>query len=167
MAVPPLPGPVVVVVLDEFPLTTILRADGTVNADRYPRLAELAASSTWFRNASSDFPLTSLSAPAILSGRVSSADDLPTYTDHPRNLFTLFAGEDYPIRRYEVVTDMCPPAQCGRVEPSSLGQALSDATVAYGHRALPDDLSEATGAHRRLVGQLRPRRRQRARGAGG
>ena len=142
VAVPPLPGPVVVVVLDEFPLTTILRADGTVNADRYPRLAELAASSTWFRNASSDFPLTSLSAPAILSGRVSSADDLPTYTDHPRNLFTLFAGEDYPIHRYEVVTDMCPPAQCGRVEPSSLGQALSDATVAYGHRALPDDLSE-------------------------
>ncbi len=142
VTVPPLPGPVVVVVLDEFPLTTILRADGTINADRYPRMAELAASSTWFRNASSDFPVTSLSAPAILSGRVSDNDDLPTYTDHPRNLFTLFAGEDYPIRRYEVVTDMCPPAQCGRVEPSSLAQALSDASVAYGHRALPDDLGD-------------------------
>ena len=142
VAVPPLDGPVVVVVLDEFPLTTILSADGTVNAARYPRLAELAAGSTWFRNASSGFPLTSLSAPAILSGRLSESGDLPTYTDHPRNLFTLFAGEPYPIRRYEVVTDMCPPAQCSRAEASPLTQLLSDATVAYGHRALPDRLSD-------------------------
>lgn len=142
VAVPPLEGPVVVVVLDEFPLTTIMTADGTINAARYPRLAELAASSTWFRNASSDFPLTSLSAPTILSGRVAANDDLPTYTDHPRNLFTLFAGENYPIRRYEVVTDMCPPSQCPRAEASPLTRALADAAVAYGHRALPDELSD-------------------------
>jgi hypothetical protein len=142
VVVPPLEGPVVVVVLDEFPLTTILRPDGTINAARYPRLAELATTSTWFRNASSDFPITSLSAPAILSGRVSDDDDLPTYSDHPRNLFTLFAGERYPIRRYEVVTDMCPPAQCSRAESSSLDTALTDALIAYGHRSLPDELSD-------------------------
>jgi hypothetical protein len=142
VAIPPLEGPVIVVVLDEFPLTTIMRPDGTINAARYPRLAELATTSTWFRNASSDYPLTSLSAPTILSGVRADNGDLPTYTDHPRNLFTMFRGEDYPIRRYEVVTDMCPPAQCPRATSSSLGDALSDASVVYGHRALPDELSD-------------------------
>ena len=97
--VPPLDGPLLVIVLDEFPLTTILRPDGTINATRYPNLAGLAEASTWFRNASSDFPLTSLSAPTILSGVKADNGDLPTYNDHPRNLFTLFRGEDYPIRR--------------------------------------------------------------------
>jgi hypothetical protein len=142
VTVPPLSGPVVVVVLDEFPVTTIMRPDGTINDARYPHLAELATTTTWFRNASSDFPLTSLSAPTILTGNRAQNGDLPTYSDHPRNLFTLFRGEDYPIRRYEVVTDMCPPAQCPRTEASSLGRAVSDAAVVYGHRALPDELSD-------------------------
>ena len=34
--VPALRGPVVVVVLDEFPAATIMRADGSLNAERYP-----------------------------------------------------------------------------------------------------------------------------------
>ncbi len=41
--VPALRGPVVVIVLDEFPAATIMRADGSLNADRYPGFAELAA----------------------------------------------------------------------------------------------------------------------------
>src|SRR5690606_16047391 len=44
-----LEGPVVVLVLDELPLTSILRPDGSIDAARFPRFAELAARSTWFR----------------------------------------------------------------------------------------------------------------------
>ena len=36
------PGPVVVIVFDELPLPTLMRSDGTINAERYPAFARLA-----------------------------------------------------------------------------------------------------------------------------
>ena len=90
----PEPGaPVVVLVLDEFPAATIMRADGTINSDRYPGFAELASVSTWFRNASSQHNLTHRAVPSILDGRLAADGTLPTYADHPRNLFTLLGGD--------------------------------------------------------------------------
>ena len=70
---PPLRGPVVVVILDEFPLATLLRADGTINDDRYPNFARLAASSTWFRNAASRVAMTSVARPCASAGLRPSA----------------------------------------------------------------------------------------------
>jgi hypothetical protein len=137
--VPPLRAPVVVVVLDELPAATIMRADGTINADRYPGFAELAAVSTWFRNASSPHPHTPQAVPAILSGKVTNGSDLPTYRDHPENLFTLL-GRDVPVHRYEAVTDLCPPDICVSQPQQPLGQALHDASIVYGHRILPEEL---------------------------
>src|SRR5918997_2112455 len=67
--VPPLDGPVTVIVLDEFPLASLLRPDGTINEVRYPNLAALAGETTWFRNASSESSFTAYSVPSILSGR--------------------------------------------------------------------------------------------------
>jgi Sulfatase len=129
-------GPVVVLVLDEFPAATIMRADGSLNADRYPGFAELASVSTWFRNASSRHNLTHRAVPQLLSGTIGADDDLPTYEDHPRNLFTLL-GDDVPVRRYESVTDMCPPSVCEPPPRQPLSQAIEDASVVYGHRVLP------------------------------
>lgn len=143
--IPPLDGPVTVVVLDEFPLAAVLRPDGTINEVRYPNLAALAGESTWFRNASTEWPSTALSVPEILSGTRSDEDDLPFLADHPRNLFTLFGGA-YPVSSYEPVTDLCPPDRCSRPEPSPLGQALSDAWVVYRHRVLPGSLRSSLPA---------------------
>ncbi len=137
--VPPLRGPVVVIVLDEFPAATIMRADGSLNADRYPGFAELAGVSTWFRNASSQYNLTHRAVPMILTGALGDDDDLPTYQDHPRNLFTLL-GSVAPVRRYESVTDMCPPSVCDPAPRQPLSQAIEDASVVYGHRVLPSSL---------------------------
>ncbi len=134
--VPSLPGPVVVVVLDEFPVTTLMTADGSINAERFPAFAALAQESTWFRNASSHHSLTHLAVPAILTGVLPGKKDLPDIRDHPRNLFTLL-GRDVPVDRYELVTDMCPSEICEPKPRESLGQALRDASVVYGHRALP------------------------------
>ena len=61
-------GPVVFVVLDELPAATIMRADGSLNDERYPGFAELASVSTWFRNASSQYNLTHRAVPALLDG---------------------------------------------------------------------------------------------------
>jgi hypothetical protein len=137
--VPPLQAPVVVVVLDELPAATIMRGDGTINADRYPGFAELAAVSTWFRNASSPHPHTPQAVPAILSGKVTNGSDLPTYADHPENLFTLL-GRDVPVHRYEAVTDLCPADICVAQPHQPLRQALHDASIVYGHRILPVEL---------------------------
>lgn len=139
VALPALEGPVVVMVLDEFPLMSVLRSDGTINDERYPHLAALTGESTWFRNAAAEIASTDVSVPSILSGRLASEDDLPTYRDHPRNLFTLF-GANYPVHSYEPVTDLCSPRTCEQPPRGGLTQALADATVVYGHRVLPDRL---------------------------
>ena len=129
-------GPIVVVILDEFPAATLLRGDGTINADRYPGFAALAGTSTWFRNASGRETSTDRAVPAILTGNLTEDDTLPTFADHPRNLFTLLGGA-LPISRFEVMTNLCPPAYCAPPTPRPLRQAFTDAAVVYGHRVLP------------------------------
>lgn len=140
--VPPLDGPVVVIVLDEFPLTALVRPDGTINDQRYPNIAALAGWSTWFRNAVAESEDTMVSVPSILTGLQGAADDLPTYRDHPDNLFTMLGNTRYPVRRYEAVTDLCPPDTCEPEPPQPLRQALSDASLVYAHRALPARLRD-------------------------
>ena len=139
--VPPLDGPVLVVVLDEFPLTSLLRPDGSINDTRYPNLAALAEQATWFRNAASESRTTFVSVPTILTGVRARDDDLPFVGDHPRNYFTLF-GSRYPVNRYELVTDLCPPAVCAPERGQSLRQALEDASVVYRHRVFPEEWRE-------------------------
>ncbi len=145
VVVPPLEGPVVLVVLDELPAATLMRADGSLNEERYPGFAELAAVSTWFRNASSQYNLTHRAVPSILDGRLAEGDVLPTAADHPRNLFTLL-GHDVPVHRYESVTDLCPTTVCEPPPRQPLRQAIEDATVVYGHRVLPEELRDGLPA---------------------
>jgi sulfatase-like protein len=142
ISVPRPAGPVVVLVLDEFPAATIMRPDGTVNADRFPAFAELAAVSTWFRNASSPHNLTHRAVPSILDGRIGDDGSLPTYEDNPRNLFTLL-GDAVSVHGYESVTSLCPPSICTDVAPLPLTQALEDASIVYGHRVLPATLRDS------------------------
>jgi hypothetical protein len=135
-------GPVVVIVLDELPAITLMRADGSLNSERFPGFAELARVSTWYRNASSPYANTHFAVPSILTGRLGQKGDLPTYGDRPRNLFTLLGGT-VPVSRYEIISDMCPPAICAPPPRQPLRQAIEDATVVYGHRVLPEDLRES------------------------
>lgn len=139
--VPALSGPVVVVVLDELPVTTLLSADGSIDARRFPGFAALAERTTWFRNASSNSPNTHVAVPSLLSGRVADPDGAPSFEDHPRNLFTLLGGA-VPIEQYQPVTDLCPGELCPRDDPPPLRQALEDAAVVYGHRVLPPQLRD-------------------------
>lgn len=139
--VPALDGPVVMVVLDEFSSTSLLRADGWINEVRYPNMAALARQTTWFRNASSESATTFLSVPTILSGRLTDDHQLPFLADHPRNYFSLF-GSRYPVNSYEMVTDLCPPDTCERPPGQPLRQALEDAWVVYRHRVLPERLRD-------------------------
>jgi hypothetical protein len=139
--VPPLEGPVVVVVLDELPVTALLRPDGSLNEARYPNFARLAASSTWFRDAASESSQTAVSVPSLLTGVRASDAQVPTDADHPRNYYTLF-GDRYPVDEYSPVVEMCPPDLCPREDTGSLGQMVADASVVYRHRVLPARLRD-------------------------
>ncbi|MGH9112073.1 MAG: sulfatase-like hydrolase/transferase [Acidimicrobiales bacterium] len=136
VAVPSLDGPVVLIVLDEFPVTAIMRGDGTIIDTRYPNLARLAEETTWFRNAAGESRTTYVATPSILTGVRAGEDELPILEDHPRNYFSLF-GDRYPVNRYELVTDMCPSEVCESPPPQPMAQLIDDASIVYQHRVLP------------------------------
>lgn len=133
------PADVALLVLDELPLASLLTADGRIDAERFPNFARLAASGTWYRNASSSYARTETAVPSLLTGRRPPLGAIPTALDHPRNLFTLLAGT-HRMNVVEEVTDLCPPDVCvdppGRADGGPLG-GLLDAGVVYGHQVVP------------------------------
>jgi hypothetical protein len=138
-------APVVEIVFDEFPLASILSADGTINAERFPSFARLADQANWYRDASSQSWQTEHSVPSILTGDEPTEHEIATSIDHPRNLFTLLGGS-YELNVHEQITSLCPSGVCrssvaARETPSpSLRRALIDASVVYGHATLPSGL---------------------------
>lgn len=111
--------PVAVVVFDEFPSLSLVRADGRLDAGAYPNFASLAADATWFRNATTPYDFTRISVPAILTGRRVQPDTPPSLAGHPRNLFTLL-GRSHAVHALEQVTRICPASDCPNNAPASL-----------------------------------------------
>ena len=140
------PIPIVSVVFDEFPVTTLMDEDGELNAELFPNFARLAGRSDWFRNALSNSIATTDSLPIILSGQLDDPD-APTAAAVPDNLFTLLSA-DYEMVAVEQVTSLCPEELC--LDPvasdASLVRSFSalmvDSSVIAGHAVGPDVLKE-------------------------
>jgi len=144
------PAPIVVLHLDELPLASLLRADGSINEVRFPNFARLAAGSTWYRNASVAAPFTERSVPATITGQNPEGSQLPTSSDHPRNLFTLL-GSTYEERVLETITQLCPDSVCDDAAPAGgfsgrVGGAMTDAGVVLGHEVLPRGVADGLPA---------------------
>ena len=142
LAQAPSGAPVVMVVLDELPTVSLLRADGEIDAVRYPNFARLAADATWYRNATTEHEWTTGAVPPMLTGKHPSG--LPLYLDHPDNLFTLLGGA-YDLNVQESQTHLCPAQLCDpdrEALPERVGSLLSDLSVVYGHLVLPQDLAD-------------------------
>jgi hypothetical protein len=135
--------PVVLLVLDELPVSSLLRADGSLDAYRYPNLARFASTATWYPRATTLHTSTTQAVPTILTGLRPHAGELPALSDHPDNLFTLL-GETYAIRAGEQVTHLCPSRYCPRPAPAPVLDRerglLYDVSVGYLHRVLPTSL---------------------------
>ncbi len=130
------------VVLDELPTVSLMRADGDIDAERYPNFARLAGDATWYRNATTVHEWTTGAVPAMLTGR--RPEGLPLFLDHPDNLFTLLGGA-YDLDVFESQTHLCPPELCDPDReplPQRVGSLLSDLSVVYGHLVLPEDLAD-------------------------
>jgi hypothetical protein len=133
---------VVMVVLDELPTVSLMRADGEIDAVRYPNFARLAGDATWYRNTTTVHEWTTGALPSILTGN--RPGGLPLFLDHPNNLFTLLGGT-YDLNVYESQTHLCPSELCDperEALPQRVSSLLSDLSVVYGHLVLPEDLAD-------------------------
>jgi len=138
--------PILLLVFDEFSRTALLDAERRIDPVSYPNLAALAREATWFPNAVTASDATELAIPALVTGKIPQAEQLPILEDHPRNLFTLFGG-DHRIWAREPITRLCPPAVNTAVEaaapaaPASFGTLVSDLGIVYRHLLLPSRYS--------------------------
>lgn len=138
--------PVVLVVYDEFPVATMMLGDGSLDTERFPGFARLAADGVWYRNTVGVYQQTEEALPAILTGRHVADSGIPTTSSHPFNLFTMLSAR-YEVKALEHVTELCPQFVCDnlvRARESSAQRWRSlryDLGVVYGHLILPPDLS--------------------------
>ncbi len=105
------PDHIVVLMLDEFPTSSIVGSDGEIDAALYPNLARLAGGSTWYRNYSTAASSTTFAVPSVLTGSYPKDVDVPVAADYPDNLFTLL-GDRYTLDVDETFTRLCPDDLC-------------------------------------------------------
>ncbi len=116
--------------LDEAPLWPLLRTDGTINGERFPGFAALAAASTWYRDMLGVSQTTVDAVPATLTGTMPVTGRAPTYANHRRNLFALmYRRRAFDVR--EMATALCPKEACASISVSG-----SDEIAAGGGRGV-------------------------------
>ena len=134
--------PVVLVIFDELPTTSLMDAGGQIDGSSFPSFARLARTSTWYRNATTVADGTQLAVPSILSGQRPTSD-LPTARRYPDNIFTLL-GEHYDLHVLEPITRVCGACDHPRSDDPGaqrLGSLLSDLAIVEGHLLLPRGLA--------------------------
>jgi hypothetical protein len=104
------PSNLVMVVLDEFPVATLMDRKGRIDRELFPNFHRLAQVSTWYRNATAVAAHTQWAMPALLDGHYRQGE-LATVADHPKNVFTLLS-DDYEIYALERFTQLCPEDAC-------------------------------------------------------
>ncbi|HEX2161090.1 MAG TPA: sulfatase-like hydrolase/transferase, partial [Thermoleophilaceae bacterium] len=138
------PVPVVMVVFDELPGTSLLDAEGAVDPVRYPGFAQLAEDGTWFPNAHTIYDATAKAVPAIMDGNYPEKGVLPTSSEHPNSIFALL-GKSHTMNVSEEATTVCPRDLCDdeRLDESflsRLGSTSEDLGLVYAHVVAPPDI---------------------------
>ena len=138
------PAPIVFVIFDELPTTSLMDREERIDAGRYPGFAALAGRATWYRRATTVAEWTFDAVPAILTGRYPQPGHLPHAVDYPDNLFTLLAGT-YEMHAAGALTQLCPQGLCVRDEEDGsalnrLSGMLSELAIVYFHLLLSADL---------------------------
>lgn len=138
------PVPVVMVVMDELPVSSLLSSGDRIDARRLPNFARLARAGTFYPNATTVADQTTVAVPALLSGRRGPrrirAPDIRAW---PRNLFSLLRGQ-YRLHVREPITRLCPAAACPE-EDRSTGDAVAALASESSHLAYlsvaPNDMA--------------------------
>lgn len=140
------PAPVVMVMLDEIPVSSLMTEDLEIDADLFPAFARLADEGTWYRNATSVSPFTVTALPTALAGTLPEGGaEIPNSIGYPRNLFSLLGGS-YTPQVTETITELCSPDICSpdaaprgpRAMAAGLRRSFRDSAVVFSHVVLPD-----------------------------
>ena len=100
---------IVILVLDELPVTTLMTPERRIDAELFPNFAALAGQATWFRRASAAYRTTAGAVPAMVTGLYPESSG--EYPDSARvdNLFTWLAGSAH-LQVHEEITRLAPPS---------------------------------------------------------
>jgi hypothetical protein len=140
--------PIVHIVLDELPTSSLTGAGGTIDAGLFPNIARFADGATWYRNATTVSDTTPEAVPAQVTGERPERGELPISTHHPRSLFTLFR-QSHELSVNEPITDVCPARLCPEARRplrARLSGLADDLRIVAAHLLLPDDLREGLPA---------------------
>ena len=142
------PCPVFMIVLDGLCGMTVLDENHQIDAARYPGFARLAATSHWYRNASTVHYRTDHAVPAILTGRMPEAQGAPPLESaYPVNLLrVIYETGQFRMSVFEPVTRLCPEELQIRIEQRSISaevkELLATTFRVYLKTTLPRDLPE-------------------------
>lgn len=106
------PSVVVVLTFDEFPIDAARLPDGRIDPARFPNLAALVGTATWFPNAQAVHDETREALPALLDARLPGPGGRADWRHHPKNLLTLFGERGWRIVASEEASNLCPPRLC-------------------------------------------------------
>jgi hypothetical protein len=142
--------PVVVVVFDGLPLSSLLADAERIDRDWFPHFAALADEAHFFRNATTVAETTAYALPAIVTGLYPAWSRPATAAEYPQNLLTLLS-ETHAINVFEPYTRLCPTDLCygGRVRilrSERLAQVFADLPFLYLQVVLPDDWAQRVTA---------------------
>ncbi len=135
--------PIVVVVFDEFPTSSLMNDDREIDRRRYPNFARLADDATWFRNASTVSSQTLYAVPAIVTGKYPIEPyAVPTRRYYPQNLFTMLS-DSYQMAVFGRFLQLCPVNTCtyDLEVDDTLWDLTADLAVVYLHVIAPDSLA--------------------------
>lgn len=140
------PNRVVMIVMDEFPIESLLDGHGRIDSVLFPNFAALANTSNWYRNDATIAPRTDYAVPAILSGSYVKPQTLPVVTAYPHNLFTLLGGT-YRMNVHESITHLCPNAIChegsSATEAGGFTELLENAGLLWRRFASPEPIPKS------------------------
>ena len=135
--------PIVFIVFDEFPTSSLMNGEREIDGSRYPHFARLADDATWFRNASTVSSQTQYAVPAMVTGRYPVEPyAVPTRRYYPNNLFTMLS-ESYRMTVFGRFLQLCPANVCtyDLEVHDTLWDLTADLAVVYLHVVAPDSLA--------------------------
>ena len=135
--------PIVLVVFDELPVSSLLDGHREIDQVRYPNFARLATTATWYRNASTVSSQTMWAVPAIVTGQYPVQQNaVPTRRYYPNNLFTMLR-ESYRMITFGRFLQLCPTDSCGYdlEVRDSLSALVADLGIVYLHVISPDSIA--------------------------
>ena len=139
-------SPILFVVFDELPTSSLMAQDESVDAHRFPNFGALANTSTWYRRATAASVQTSFAVPAILTGNLPSRKVEPVVRSYPKNLFTWLGSSGYELLVQQLQTRLCPDDLCREIVPPlpfgiRMRRLIDDTVIVFGHLIAPEALA--------------------------